>query len=138
MPLSEREQRILEQLERELSTEDPKLATTMTEGPRASFGRVVIAIVGIVAGLLLLIFGVSQSLAVVGVVGFVVMVAAVVIASRPSKKNQLRVVDASGQLYAPTMKKSRKGSNGAKKPSGSGGSFTQRMEERWEKRQNGE
>lgn len=130
MPLSEREQRILEQLERELSTEDPKLATTMTEGPRASFGRILIAVLGIVVGLLLLIVGVSQSLAIVGILGFVVMVAAVVVASMPSKKNKLRVVGGSGT----SMSRSKKAT---KRPAGKSGSFTQRMEERWEKRQDG-
>lgn len=130
MPLSEREQRILEQLERELSTEDPKLATTMTEGPRASFGRILIAVLGIVVGLLLLIVGVSQSLAIVGILGFVVMVAAVVVASMPSKKNKLRVVGGSGTSTSRSKK-------ATKRPAGKSGSFTQRMEERWEKRQDG-
>ncbi len=47
MPLSEHEQRILEQLEKELSSQDPKLATAMTTGHRGSFKRTIIAIVGV-------------------------------------------------------------------------------------------
>lgn len=127
MPLSEREQRILEQLERELTSEDPKLATTMTDGPKASFGRVVIAIVGITVGLLLLILGVANSLPVVGVLGFAVMVGAVVYASTPSKTAKLQAVNGTGKAA------------GAKRPKAQNrASFTQRMEARWEKRQNGE
>ena len=127
MPLSEREQRILEQLERDLTTEDPKLATAMKDGPRASFTRVALAIVGIVVGLLLLLVGVAQSQAIIGVVGFAVMLAAVVAASTPSKKAKLKVVGESGMPVSAQVKKS------PKKPS-----FTQRMEERWDKRQHGE
>ncbi len=131
MPLSEHEQRILEQLERELASEDPKLATTMSDGPRPSFARVAVAITGVVVGLLMLIIGVSQSLAVVGILGFAVMVAAVVFASTPSKKTRLHVVD--GKSSAP---RPARGASGAKpKQPKSKGSFTQRMEERWEKRQ---
>jgi hypothetical protein len=130
MPLSEHEQRILEQLERELASEDPKLATTMSDGPRPSFARVAVAIIGVVVGLLMLIIGVSQSLAVVGSLGFAVMVAAVVFASTPSKKTQLRVVDGKG-----SSRPARGGSNVKPKQAKSKGSFSQRMEERWEKRQ---
>ncbi|MFD2841197.1 DUF3040 domain-containing protein [Populibacterium corticicola] len=130
MPLSEHEQRILEQLERELASEDPKLATTMSDGPRPSFARVAVAIIGVVVGLLMLIIGVSQSLAVVGILGFAVMVAAVVFASTPSKKTQLRVVDGKS-----SSRPARGGSNVKPKQAKSKGSFTQRMEERWEKRQ---
>lgn len=127
MPLSEREQRILEQLERDLTTEDPKLATAMKDGPRASFTRVALAIVGIVVGLLLLLIGVAQSQAIIGVIGFAVMLGAVVAASTPSKKSKFKVVGPNGVHTPVAVKKAPKKT-----------SFTQRMEERWDKRQHGE
>ena len=46
MPLSEYEQRVLEQMERQLTSDDPRLANTLTQRGRRPFGRYVIAGVG--------------------------------------------------------------------------------------------
>ena len=77
MPLSEYEQRVLEQMERQLTSDDPRLANTLTQRGRRPFGRYVIAGVGAAVGLLLLVLGAANSQAWLGVVGFVVMFAAV-------------------------------------------------------------
>lgn len=73
--LSEDELRLLEQMERALSEEDPKFASTLrgtTSIARAR--RVAIACAaGFVVGLALLLTGAVQRLTVVGVLGFVVM-----------------------------------------------------------------
>ncbi|WP_426595345.1 DUF3040 domain-containing protein [Cellulomonas sp. McL0617] len=80
MPLSEYEQRVLEQMERQLTSDDPRLANTLTQRGRRPFGRYLIAGVGATAGLLLLVLGAANSQAWLGVVGFVVMFAAVAFA----------------------------------------------------------
>jgi hypothetical protein len=75
VPLSEHEQRLLEQMERALYAEDPKFASSLrSAGPRPGSRRkaaagVLIALVG----LGLLITGAATSLVVVGVVGFLAM-----------------------------------------------------------------
>jgi hypothetical protein len=79
VPLSEHEQRLLEQIEQALYAEDPKFAS-IYEGKdvRSHYRRrVVRAAAGLVVGLGLLLAGVVVPLIPLGVVGFVVMLAAV-------------------------------------------------------------
>lgn len=139
MPLSENEQKLLEQMERALYAEDPRFATQMrgagASGP--SRKRVVIGILAAVAGLALVIAGVSTQLIVLGVLGFVVMVAGVAWAftsggkSGEKKTSQTSAKGATAvRPGAPRKTPKARGTRGA----GSGGSFSQRMEERWEKR----
>ncbi len=131
MPLSEYEQRVLEQMERQLSTDDPKLADTF-QAPRSqnqSGVRYVLAGVGVVVGLLMLVLGVAQSMMIVGVVGFGVMFAAVVFAfSKPYHKAETGPIGSVGPdgRVRPVSPKPR----GGKQP------FMRRLEERWEKRRN--
>lgn len=71
MPLSEYEQRVLEQMERDLGA-DPKLNSAMAKSARPR-GRWTFAFIGILAGLGVLIVGAIAKLTVVGVLGFAVM-----------------------------------------------------------------
>ena len=141
MPLSEYEQRVLEQMERELTSDDPRLATTLTSTTSRSGVRYVVAGVGLVVGLLALVLGAAQSVPWVGVIGFVIMFAAVTYALTPPKKRTvgpLGTVTASG-----TVKPSKAGSSNGSAGSTSGpapqrpksrGSFMRRLEERWDRR----
>ncbi len=70
MPLSEYEQRVLEQMERALTSDDPRLANTLQSSGRKPVLRYVIAGVGLVVGLLVLVLGAANSNVVLGVVGF--------------------------------------------------------------------
>jgi len=123
MPLSEYEQRVLEQMEQSLASDDPRLATHLGGHPQRSPLRYVIAIIGTLAGIGLLVVGVATSIVLVGVVGFVVMFASVALAlAAPSR---------------PESTTSAAGRSGRGKTAGSGRrrSVRQRFEERWDKRQ---
>jgi len=77
VPLSEEELRALEQMERALSAEDPKFASALrgTALRRSQRRRAVGAGIALVGGVALLMAGVVSSLWVVGIVGFLVMLA---------------------------------------------------------------
>ncbi|MCW2132413.1 DUF3040 domain-containing protein [Arthrobacter sp. VKM Ac-2550] len=75
MPLSNEERKQFEELERELSAEDPKLARKLLSGwssPSRMF-PLPAGILIMIAGFLLLIFGISHQPALIGVIGFVLM-----------------------------------------------------------------
>lgn len=131
MPLSEYEQRVLEQMERQLSADDPKLATTLTTPRRRTGRKVVIAVASVLVGLVLLVLGVFKSLVVVGILGFLVMfggVAYAVLAPSASSEpgGPQGVVTDSGQVKARAR--------GRDQGKARGESFMQRMEQRWDKR----
>jgi hypothetical protein len=81
MPLSEEELRALEQMERALVQEDPKLASTLrgTNLRRAAQRRAILAGVCFVAGLAVLMTGAIGRITLVGVLGFVIMLASATI-----------------------------------------------------------
>jgi len=76
VPLSEHEQRLLEQIERSLVDEDPKFASAVRSGSRRSAARrrVLLGVGLVVVGLALMVVGVAVSVP-LGVVGAVVMFA---------------------------------------------------------------
>ncbi|MDQ1128890.1 DUF3040 domain-containing protein [Microbacterium sp. SORGH_AS_0888] len=119
MPLSEQEQRLLDEMERHLMGNDADVVKA-DGGTRAlSYRNIVIGSLLVLAGLGVLVFGLSSQIIVVGVVGFVVMLGGVVFALTPSR--HLR----SSVAHAPR----------AAKPSGA--SFMDRMNDRWDRRQEG-
>jgi carbonic anhydrase/acetyltransferase-like protein (isoleucine patch superfamily) len=77
VPLSEEELRALEQMERALVQEDPKLASTLrgTSLRRAAQRRAVLGGVCFVGGLAVLMAGAIGRITLVGVLGFVIMLA---------------------------------------------------------------
>ncbi len=133
MPLSEHEQRLLEQMERALYAEDPKFATSMrsSRGGAGDRRRIVVGVVGLLVGLGLLVAGVAAKLVIVGVLGFLAMLGGiwlVISALRPSSEQS---ADASGGSAAPTNITSR---SRKPRPKRSGESLSDRMEERWRRR----
>ena len=74
MPLSEDEQRILNEIEENLSATDPKLVQHVSDNTLYRHAARVIkwSIVGFIAGLLLMVFTFTTTL-VLGIVGFVIM-----------------------------------------------------------------
>jgi len=132
VPLSEHEQQLLEQMEQALYAEDPKFASQMQgAGARASARRrMAVGVVGVVAGLALVLVGVNTTMW-IGAIGFAVMVSAVAFAlTPPRRKTALGTVQPDG-----TVRRATPGKSPSKpKSSRSGGSFMNRMEERWDKR----
>ena len=124
MPLSDREQQLLEQMERALIEEDPRFATSMRGGPRQARNRrrLAIGIGGVLAGLCVILLGVTMKNVVVGGLGFALMVGAVIYALT-DRKTTLKAVPTPGQ--APRAGRSRKRG---------GTSFMGKMEQRWEQR----
>lgn len=120
MPLSEHEQRLLEQLEKQLH-EDRRFASSM-KGPanvgRLSTRNIALGILLVIIGLAGLIFGISQHIIILGVVGFAVMFGGVLLALTKS---------ASGKV-------GRAGGNGAKSAAKSNSQFMSSLEERWNQR----
>ncbi len=144
MPLSEEELRLLEQMERALVEEDPKLASTLrgTSMQRAARRRAFVAAVVFAVGLALLTTGVIAQLPIVGIAGFVVMLAAATIGvtamrhpsvlpqpMRETRHEGFGVVDG-GRRLQPRRPR------GLRRPrsSGSSGSFMERMDNRWRHR----
>jgi len=125
MPLSDREQQLLEQMERALIEEDPRFATSMRGGPRQARNRrrLAIGIGGVLVGLGVILLGVTTKLVIVGSLGFALMVGAVIYAMT-DKKATLQAVPTPGA--APP----RDGKAGKKTSS----SFMDKMEKRWEQR----
>lgn len=124
MPLSEYEQRVLEQMERQLASDDPRLASTMQSGGHSGATHWLLAGLGAVAGLLALIGGAALSQVWLGVVGFLVMFGAVAFGFSPprSKKSGPRGVVGQDGAVAP------------RRPAARRSSFMSRLEQRWDRR----
>jgi uncharacterized membrane protein YgcG len=135
VPLSEHEQRLLEQMERALYAEDPKFASSLRgKDPRSNFRRrVVLASFTFVVGVVLLMTGLVSKIVVVSIVGFLLMLASAFFAVTSYRAittaAQLGVVDPSG------VRRPAASSGGGRRPRGaSSPGFMARMEERWNRR----
>jgi predicted metalloprotease len=135
VPLSEHEQRMLEQMERALYAEDPKFATALegSELRRYTRRRVYQAVAGFLVGIALLMAGMVAQQIWISVVGFLVMLGCAVLA-------------VTGWRKAPKNGEQQQGQSGAAQ-SGNGGSsaptrrqprarrsMMNRIEERWQRR----
>jgi hypothetical protein len=125
MPLSEDEQRILKEIEANLIATDPGLAQQVSETTlyRHASRAIRWAVVGFVAGLVLLLLTFTQVLA-LGVVGFLVMLGCLLVIER----NVRKLGKAGMQNLTASM---RGGSVG-----GFLGSTSRRWRERWHRDEN--
>lgn len=75
MPLSEHEQRLLDQIEQALYAEDPKFASSVRSARSGLRARrwIVLACFGIAAGLAVVLVGLATKIVVLGVFGFVLI-----------------------------------------------------------------
>lgn len=130
MPLSEQEQRLLDEMERHLMQNDTDVVSAPAGAQVLSYRNLIIGAILVLAGLGAVIAGIAlwrTSLAlglVVGVVGFAAMLGGVILAVTPVKVASAAVRGVTTRGAAPR----------GTRPS----SFMDRMNERWERRQNGD
>jgi len=128
MPLSEHEQRLLEEMERSLYQNDADfVATVGARRGRPAYRSIVLGILVAVVGVGVLITGVTFQIPIVGILGFVVMFVGVLLAIAPGKRS-------AGPTGAPAA--SAPGSAKAGKPTQAG--FMNKLNDRWDKRQDGQ
>ncbi|MCP2637137.1 DUF3040 domain-containing protein [Microbacterium sp. HD4P20] len=119
MPLSEQEQRLLDEMERHLMRNDADVVSAPQGGRSLSYRNIVYGTILVLLGLGGLIVGVSVPLIVVGVIGFVIMLGGVVLAVTPGR-GPGRVRTEPDQTARAPQKSS---------------SFMDRMNDRWDRRQ---
>lgn len=115
MPLSEQEQRLLEEMERSLYSSDADDVTTVGRRGRPNYTAIVLGVIAGIAGLILLIVGVSLRQPLVGLLGFAVMFGGALLAIAPPRRFTVPVEPAAGS----TRRR---------------GTFMDALNERWERR----
>ena len=154
MPLSEHEQRQLEQIEQALYADYPKLAQAVrAKDPRIHYKRrVITATIGFLVGVGMLLAGVVSKVTYIGVGGFVVMLAcamwaltswrhmsggpAVSRSTGPGRGQPPAASPGPGRELRHRGGAPRKSSK-SKRGRAAKGSFMERLEERWRRRQEG-
>jgi Protein of unknown function (DUF3040) len=138
MPLSEHEQRMLDQIESALYAEDPKFASSVRGGTlRATSARrrlkgaalFVVGLALLVAGVPVSTYSHNYAWLIVSVIGFVVMFAGALVGLTGS-----RAIGKDGPAATPGSARAK---NSKKPKGGAGGSFTSRMEDRFRRRFDG-
>lgn len=142
MPLSEHEQRMLEQMERALYAEDPKFASALEGGGLRTYTRrrVYLAVAGFLVGVGLLMAGVvAVRFWIISVVGFLVMLGCAVLAvtgwrrmSRPGENPSPAGGRHPGGHTAGGQQHGRVHRQRPQRRRG--GSMMDRIEERWQRR----
>jgi hypothetical protein len=118
MALSEHEQRMLAEMERNLYENEADIVTTLGERRTLNHTAVAIGVIVALAGLITLLLGVYQDLTVVGILGFAILFTGVMVAvATPGKKKSESVTSEKSKTSTP-----------------SGGSFMDRLNERWDRR----
>jgi hypothetical protein len=125
MPLSEHEQRLLDEIEQALYAEDPKFASSVRSARPRNRARTMLAlaVVGVLAGLAAVIIGLATTYIAVGVLGFVLIVGSCVLAV-----SALRGPSQSG----PISMTERSGTNRNAKPNGLKTKMEDRMRRRFD------
>ncbi|GAA5037022.1 DUF3040 domain-containing protein [Microbacterium fluvii] len=121
MPLSEQEQRLLDEMERHLMHNDADVVSAARDGRTLSYRNIVYGTILVLVGLGGLVIGVSTQLIVVGVIGFLAMLGGVILAVTPTR---------GPAAAAPTDAKPKAAPR-------SSTSFMDRMNDRWDRRQEG-
>lgn len=122
MPLSEQEQRLLDEMERHLYRSDAEFVSKVGVGKgKPSYRGIALGSLISVVGAIGLVLGVVIQQPIVGLIGFGIMLAGVLIATKPT----------SGPLDAPGTRSTQGGSS--KPPR-----LMDRLNDRWDKRQSGD
>lgn len=143
MPLSEEELRLLEQMERALVAEDPKLASTLrgTAARRDARKRTFIAGAVFLVGVAVLMTGAIAAQTIVGIVGFVVMLGSAYVAVSAWRGQYAPGADMAEPVAGGDPTRGFSVIDGGRADKGRrpsrpkrSGTFTERMEERWRRR----
>jgi hypothetical protein len=149
VPLSEEELRLLEQMERALVAEDPKLASTLrgTRMRKHARRQMALGILSFIVGVVLLMSGAVLHETLLGIAGFVVMLASAyfTLVSWRGQNRATPLVDPRHPSADPSLRVIQGGKTGKKprtrasKQQQPQGSLMERFEERWRRRreQNG-
>lgn len=125
MPLSEQEQRLLEEMERSLYQNDADFVATVSgRRGRPNYTRIVLGSLLAIAGVATLVAGVIVQLPIVGVIGFGLMLGGVLLVLAPGKA-------AAGEPPAGSAPR-------PSAPQRQRSSFMDTINERWERRQDGD
>ncbi|MFG6446010.1 DUF3040 domain-containing protein [Microbacterium sp. P06] len=123
MPLSEQEQRLLDEMERHLMRNDADVVTAPQRAP--SYRNIVYGTILVLVGIGALIAGVAINIPtlgiVVGVIGFAIMLGGVILAVTPLRGSAPTVTSPTAASARPT-------------PPAAGSSFMDRMNDRWDRR----
>ncbi len=119
MALSDRERRLLAEMEAALASDDPRLQSTLTGGDTATLlrkapGGALAGLALIVAGIGILFAGLISQIVPLGIAGFIVALVGLIFA--------LRAISVNGLPSAPRRSRS------------SGGSLGDRLQQRWDQR----
>jgi hypothetical protein len=126
MPLSEHEQRLLEEMERSLYHNDADFVGSV--GPRRSkpsYRSIALGILIAIVGVIGLIVGVLIQIPIVGILGFVVMFGGVLLAVAPPRRSTVEQ-EAESAAHA-----------AHDEPRQTQSGFMDKLNERWDKRQDG-
>ena len=116
MPLSDREKRLLEEMEAALLTEDPRLVSALSATPVSpSRNRIMVGAGLVLLGLVTLFGGLIAQVTPVGILGFIIALSGVITA----------ISSISPQLRGPNKPRTRT-------------NLSARLEQRWENRSNEE
>lgn len=126
MALSDREQRLLDEMERHLyQSEADVLQTSKAGATKPHYRAIVIGVVLAVVGVGVLVLGVVLHQVLIGIIGFGAMLGGVLYIFSPKHQR----VQGIGEPLS--------SSQGTTKKKRSSGSFTDRMEQRWQERGEG-
>jgi len=145
VPLSEEELRLLEQMERALVEEDPKFASTLrgTTLRQSARRKAVLAGVVFVVGIVVLMTGVVAEQPVVGILGFLVMLVSATVGltflrgQRTAPAGEAPHAQGGGSVASRggfTVIDGGRAGKQRRQRHQTGGSFMDRMEERWRRR----
>lgn len=117
MPLSEHEQRLLDEMERNLYRHDADFVASVSGARlRPSYRSIVLGSIAALAGVALIVVGLATHLVVLGILGFVVLLAGVVLAMRTGTGSV-----ATGTASSASTKPAKR-------------SFMSKMSDRWDRR----
>jgi len=130
MPLSEQEQRLLEEMERNLYQNDADfVATVSARRGKPNYTVILVGVLIGIAGVATLVTGVVLQQSLVGLLGFIVMFAGVLVALAPPRR--------AGGASSPAPREfGAGGTSGASRPKQKkSSSFMDGLNDRWDKRQ---